>query len=797
MTRRALQLVLLLLLGAGLSATGAAWGMFWLAQGPGPAASGQLTIRGLGKPVQLVRDRLGVPHIAGRSLADAFRGLGVAHAQDRLWQMELLRRTASGELSEIFGSSALERDRLARTLGLRRTAQAELDTLDAETRGLLEAYAQGVNVWLAQLRDAHAPRPFELRWLGRDVADWTPVDTLSVIRLRAWLLTRSLGASLLLDQLVRELGGVASQDFFPEAPVPEESLAGLMRLGRTADLLAGTLGFNGPVGSLGILIGADRTANGAALLANDPHLEFQLPAIFYFAHIDTPELKLAGGTWPGVPLFWMGSNGKIAWGQVALHVSVSDVYDETLHPTQPALYDRAGRWIAAERRVESIALRWGGSEEIEVVTTRHGPLLAAVRPGDPVVRSYALRWTGLEAESGIKPLLALQRAPDWPVFRNALRGLAGPPATFLYADTRGNIGTQVAGWLPVRPIETGLLPVPGRSSYYDWRGFVEFDQLPSSFGTNLGWKVVTTRGDGSALPEPTTWLWSEGRAALRARERLAELRKPSLDDLVALEHERSSGRGLGRLRELLRALGPLEEPAERVRSELLAWDGGTDRDSVGVTLYHVFRQRLAEKLLTERLGDHPGLRELFGPAERFPGVLTDRFLDRVGGSEGAPLLKASLTETWSWLGGRISANPRRWNWGEVHKLRLIHAFETLGGPVLQQVGRGLARGPFPVPGDPDSVWTMYHGDLPTTGLMVGPAARYAVDLSDAEHAQIGLAGGQSGYPGDPHYDDALADWLRGRSRPLWMHPIDVAYHQDGVWELVPADRAAAGADRGR
>jgi len=783
----------LVLLGLGLL------GLLLLAQGlqqsstlrgSGPPLAGRAVVSGISAPVEISRDSFGVPHVRAAELRDAMRGLGFVHAQDRLWQMCVLRASATGRLAEIFGSGVLPQDRLARTLGFARSAARETEILEPETRALLEAYAEGINLWLDQLEAEPAWSPAELRWLELSPERWQIADTLAIVRMRAFLMSRSLGASLLLERLNRRLGGSGAQDFFPQQPPPPPPaprvIGSLRELGGVVDAMASGLGLDGPVGSLGFVVGSSRSSSGKPLLANDPHVEFQAPPVFYFAHLRTPEVAVAGATWPGVPAFWMGHNRNVAWGQVALHAVVSDLFDETLRPSDPDFYQAFGRWTPLDLRTEEIRVRGQRTQTLLVRETRHGPLLGSVLPEDPTVAGYSLKWTGAAPESGVQSWLALLRARNWDEFRAAIRILPSPPVTMLYGDTRGNSGTQVAGRLPMRAVPPGLLSVPGE---YDWSGFVPFEELPSNIGRKQAYRVVSTRGDGSAFAEPVEWLWASGGAADRLEARLRKRKRWSLEEVLGLQREQHSQRGIEAIERLLAGRKPQAESSRRVVELLRSWDGSTGAGSIGVSVYHVFRQRLLAQLLSERLrGQALPVEPLLG-AGPVPGLQLARFLDRLEPVLADELVERALAETWTTLGIEVSANPKRWIWGEVHQLRLTHSLERLGRDPFGWAGRSLGRGPFPAPGDPDSVWTMLHLELPTKSVVLGPAARYAVDLADLDHALFGLAGGQSGHPGSVFYDDGLGDWLRGDARPLWMHRIDVAYHEAGRWELVPDQRS--------
>lgn len=784
---RAIHRLVALAISAALIVGGLWAGSLWSSAVAELPASGRLVAGGISDPVSVMRDSRGVPHVQARSLRDAMFALGVAHAQDRLWQMETLRRSAAGRLAEIVGSPAVDGDRLARLLGLRSLAEAELRVLPRESRDLLDAYATGVNRWMDEIRTGSAPLPFEMRWLGVDPQPWTPEDSLAILRMRAWNQGRSLGASLFLDRVVRELGVVGTRDLFPEAPTRESAprVNALLDLGGVADRLARSTGQVGPVGSLGFLVGAGRTRSGAPILANDPHLLLDLPAAFYLAHIDAPRMEISGATLPGVPVFWVGTNRSIAWGQVALHAAASDLFDETLHPEDPLRYEQDGRWRRASRRREQIAVRGARDVEVEVVSTHRGPLLGALRPDDPRLRTLSLGWTGFGEQGAMDALLQLQVARGWKGFRAALRAYPGPAATFLYADRKGAIGTQVAGRLPLRSIPSGLLPVPGGSRFYDWRGFVPFEDLPSRYGAEIGWIVVSPRVTDAKLDGVVTWLWAAPGGADRLRQRLERMPDMTLEEATELQRETVSADGPRVILGILSDVLPASPKARQVRELLLAWDGGTDRDSPGAALYHLFQRQLLATIVARRMS--PDLaREVLALGEPVPGAAAARLFDRARADVSPEDVEQALEQTWSFLRTAISANPRKWTWGHIHELRLSHDFERRGEGSLPWIGRVFGRGPFPVSGDPSSVWAMFHQELPSKRAMVGPALRYVIDMGDANHARAALAGGQSGQPGSRHYDDLLEEWLTGGAAPLWMHRDDWAYHALGVWEVVPA-----------
>lgn len=771
---------------AGLLALGMPW---WWPLERGVAPDGALELETLEHEVRVVRDPFGVPHVYGEQLDDAFAGLGFAHAQDRLWQMDLLRRAASGRLSELFGAETLAEDRLARTLGFARAAERERKRLRRSTAALLQSYSAGVNGWIEELRAGRQALPFEYRWLGRLPEPWTVDDSLAIVHYRAWLLGRSLDTTLVLDRLVRELGGLASQEFFPR---PQETdhmrglLGSLLPLTHVADRSARVAGARGRVGSHGFVVGASRSHSGAPLLANDPHLELRSPPLFYLAQVSTPDWQVAGGTWPGAPVFWVGTNLSIAWGQVALHTSSSDLFWETLHPEKPGLYDRHGRWVELGRTEERIHVRDGADETLEVLRSRHGPLLGSVLPTESAAAELALQWTG-DGASGIEAHLAIQRARDWDTFRAAIEPLAAPAVTYLYADREGNIGSQVAGHLPVRAIDTGLLPVPGRSGLYDWKGAIPFEELPSAYGPELSWRVASTRPPDAEFTRPVSWLWTSPQTRQHTVDWLRRHSDVTLEDVTALQREQRAQAGPAEIRALLEGVELSRGPARALARELLDWDGSTDTDSFGAAVYHVFRHHLSLRLLESRL-EESQVQAVIDTAEPMPGMMLTGFLNRIDPEEARTHVERALEQTWSWFGLEVSSNPDKWRWGRIHRLTIAHDFARLGGPWLRWVGRSRRVGPLPVPGSADSMWAMHAGFAPPFEPRVGPVLRFAVDMISPEHPIVDLAGGQSGDPRSRSSVEGLQRWLEGRAHPLWMHAADVSYHAAGVWELAPPPR---------
>ncbi|MGQ0548876.1 MAG: penicillin acylase family protein, partial [Armatimonadota bacterium] len=464
-------LVLVLLVTVFAGASGA-----YLVRRAFPQTSGTLGVPGLTRPVEVIRDRWGIPHLFAQSSRDLLFAQGFVHAQDRLWQMELNRRAASGRLSEIFGEAALPTDRFLRTIGLRRAATAHLTSLSAQSRANLEAYAAGVNAFI---QGAGGRLPIEFTILRVKPEPWSPVDTLTYGKLMAWVLGGDWRAEILREHLHARFGERALERLWPEDPQspviapeatgtspPAQDLPGRPGVpvprGRRAQadpppdgppIVTGRQG----LGSNNWVVAADRTTSGGPLLANDPHLEGQMPSIWYLMHLNDDRHSMAGATFPGVPGVIIGHNRDIAWGLTNANPDVQDLFVERFDPNDPSRYLYKGQWVPATVIRESIKVKGRTYPVIEVVRiTRNGPVINTVVRG---LNAYmAIRWTALESSSIVEAVDAINRASSWEEFREAMRAWDAPSQNFVFAHRNGDIGYQMPGRIPIRTKGTGAQP---------------------------------------------------------------------------------------------------------------------------------------------------------------------------------------------------------------------------------------------------------------------------------------------------------------------------------------------------
>ncbi|HSQ71431.1 MAG TPA: penicillin acylase family protein, partial [Rubrivivax sp.] len=459
-----------------------------------PRTDGEISLPGAAAELRIERDADGIPTVRAGSARDAYFGLGVAHAQDRLWQMETHRRIGAGRLAEIFGASALETDRFLRALGVRRAAAAQWRGLDAASREALQAYAEGVN---AVLRQELRARPPEFVILGIEPEPWDPVDSLAWAIMMAWDLGANWNTELLRLRLALQMPVARIDQLLPAYPgeaLPVVADYAALFRGLKLDAaavqtawqklpeIAPPSGVEG-VGSNNWVVAGSHTTTGAPLLANDPHLKLSAPALWYFARLEAPGLKVAGATMPGLPVVVLGQNEHVAWGFTNTAPDVQDLYIEQLDPDDATLYRTPEGWAAFESVPEIIKVKGQADVPFTHRRTRHGPVISdagtsddVLGPRDKPAYVLALRWTALDADAAlISASLAMQQASSVQAFFDATRCWTAPMQNMAVADRAGRIGFVAPGRVPLRQPANdlhGLVPSPGWDARYDWAGWV-------------------------------------------------------------------------------------------------------------------------------------------------------------------------------------------------------------------------------------------------------------------------------------------------------------------------------------
>lgn len=778
-TRRVLLGLVLLVLIAVLAAAGTG---AYLIRRPFPVERGQLRVPGLRASVDVIRDRWGVPHIFAQSTHDLFFAQGYVHAQDRLWHMEFNRRIASGRLSEIFGDATLTEDRFLRTVGLRRAAELDLVSLDPETKAGLTAYAAGVNAFITQHRHR---LPIEFALLRFQPEPWVPQDTLAFAKLMAWVLGGNWEAEILRAHITSRFGERA-RTLLPPYPgdhpviVPEPAVSDLFKSPAVLALLDRARRWPG-VGSNNWVLSGARTSTGRPMLANDPHLEAQMPSVWYEMHLSGGGYNIIGSTFPGTPGVVIGHNEHIAWGVTNAGPDVMDLYVERFDPDDPTRYQYRGQWEPAKILREEIKVKGRAEPVLETVRiTRHGPIINNVVDG--LNAFLALRWTALEPSTIATSLLRLGLARNWVEFRDALRWWTVPAQNFVYADRDGNIGYQLPGRIPVRAKGRGLLPVPGWTGEYEWTGEIPFHELPSAFNPTRGY-IVTA--NNRIIPDGyrhfLTSQWDPGFRARRIEAMLREAPKVGLDEMKRAQTDVTSLPAQITVR-ALRDVRVDAEPAASLLRELQAWDGVLRADSRAAAIYEVFRITLLEEIFRPVLG--PDLfKRYLGHADFWQVALLQILQDRTSpwwGSEGRDgVIGRTLTKAERALTEKLGTDRSQWQWGRLHVMKFVHAIGRV--PALGRLFNAAAP---PTGGD---AFTVNNAGFNPATFMQGVVASYRqlIDVDDWDRSLSIHTTGQSGLPFHRHYRDLVPLWAAGQYHPMLFSRARIEQNAGGTLRLTP------------
>ena len=771
---RVRNVVLAILLALVLASSGTA-GLYWRwSRAALPKLDGHAQLPGLAAPATIRRDALGVPHIQAGSTPDAIRAQGYATAQDRLWQMDLLRRRAQGELAEAFGEGALRADRDARTLGLGHAAAASLAALDPDSRALLEAYAAGVNAYIASHRDA---LPLEFRMLRYEPRPWQAADTVAVGKLLALDLAQGWEAEAFRATVGDTLPPEVQDLLYPGAFPDDRILFGQDT--RTAPPAAEAA--DHARGSNNWVVSGAHTATGKPLLANDPHLGLAVPSIWTAVHLTTPDLDVAGVTLPGAPGVILGRNRRVAWGCTNVHDDSADLYVEEFDG-----YDRyrvPGGWETAEIREERIQVRDGPLSATShtvvhpVRVTRHGPVVE-IRG-----RLYALKWTSLDDTPELTAFLQMDRASNWEEFQEALRRFPGPSQNFVYADVDGRIAWYSAGRLPIRRSGDGSRPYRGATDEGDWTGFVPFESLPHLVDPPSG-RIVTANNRlvGADYPYVVTrggigpWRAAAIFRALESREGW------TADDMVRLQGERLSLPHLDLARALVDAAGRHrgDAPWDEIAREMTGWDGRMQADSRPAALAMGTFRTLGDRVIgprVNRVASAESLRRRSVAVHRLIRERPPAFIP-AGDEAWDGVLRGAWDSAVADLARTLGPDRARWSWGAMNRMAVHHPLSR----VVPRLALLLDPPVADMGGSSTSPNVLY---ISPSGAIEGPSMRFVADLADPDGIRLVNFMGQSGHPASPHYGDQFQPWVRVESPRMAFTPAAVARETRHTLTLVP------------
>jgi penicillin G amidase len=729
-----------------------------------PRIDGRMTLAGLHGEVTIVRDPDGIPTITARDDDDLAFALGFAHAQDRLFQMELQRRYGAGRLAELFGEPAVSIDTQMRVLGLYRAAEAAFPKLSPAARSGIDAYGAGVNAYIAMQGWMLPPEFLLLRFKPEP---WKPADTLAWGKLMDFQLGGNYRGELLRSRLARTVSpedmAVLYPDYPKDGPRTLAELAPLYRQLPLDQLYAALPAALGPrYASNNWVVDGTHSASGKPLLANDPHLGFSTPGFWYLARLKTPAHDIEGGTVAGTPLVIIGRNEKIAWGFTTTTADIEDVFIEKLDPGDANRYATPSGSAAFATRQETIVVRNGAPVTITVRSTRHGPVISDTLPGFSPAAGHvlALQATFLDDDDrSAEALWDIDRATDWASFRDGLKNLTGPPQNVVYADTGGTIGFIVPGRIPIRKTGDGWLPVPGWTGDYDWQGYVPFDALPQATNPATGHFVsANNKIVRDTYPYFISRDWDLPYRAERIEQLLAATPVQSPDASAAIQADTLS-LAAQRLVPLMIRIVPSNDTAREAIERLQVWDFHMDADKVEPLLFTAWLRAFARSVLFGRLGDAAANYWDLKP-DVMLAVLTQRpdwcADPKKPGETCETRLAAALDAALDELRRGYGNEMARWQWGRAHIAYFPNSvFERL--PLL----RDWLRVEIPTPGGYDTVNrgpSLIRDSEHPYEQRFGAGLRIVTDMAAPAEARMAIAPGQSGNPASSHYADLLSRW---------------------------------------
>ncbi|MGB0122675.1 MAG: penicillin acylase family protein [Silvibacterium sp.] len=789
--------IILLIVAAAAAAFG---GAIWLKHAMRdslPQLDGQLRLRGLTAAVTIRRDQHGVPHIQAATLDDLFMAQGYVTAQDRLWQMDMARRMAAGDVSAVLGPNFVEHDRMQRILLIRETAERIVANLSENDRRYFNDYAHGVNVFIATHED-HLPAEFRL--LRYRPQSWQPVDSALIIMGMVQLLDQRWDSKLDRERIVARLGPTLAaqlypvgswrdhpptqtipdlttpQPFIPDVPLDETQSS--MRGTSDKDLLhlrqlvegARTRCEGCTPGSNEWVVSGAHTASGKPILSNDMHLDHQIPDIWYETDLQAPNFHAAGVTIPGTLYIVAGHNDHIAWGFTALYADMQDLYIEQTNQ-QDEYRAPDGSWHPIERQRETIHVRGGRDVTVDIARTGHGPIITPLIPHEN--RTITLRWSAYDIPSNSSLTFAVDTAANWSDFRAAMSRWWGPSLNAVYSDDQGHIGYQTIGQIPNRPM--GIADLPIADINHEWQGYIPFDQLPSTLDpvngiiatansriTPENYAFAITDQWGDPYRNERIWKWLAGKDKLTSADMLAlqtDVYSEVDQELAqrfayAIDHAKNADRRLREAADLMRT-----------------WNGEVSIDSPAAAIVDAAKSALWPMLLRPKVGDDWQLYhwpESGFALEEFitnnpPGWLPPGYAS--WGDFLAAVVQQGLRNA--------PLNLKSWRYGYAHPINLEHPLYRL----LPWFKKWTGTGPQPEGGDTSTV--------KQKGRTFGPSQRFTIDWSDPDQATENIVMGESGDPLSAWYRDQWFYWYNGKTFTLPFTGPAVQAHATHTLRLLP------------
>ena len=729
-----------------------------------PKISGEVIVNTLDEDVTVTRDDMGVPHIEAQSDADLYRAQGYVQAQDRLFQMDLSRRQASGRLSEVVGDGAVRTDKFFRTFSLRHAAQQSWEGYDAETQQILQWFAEGVNAFIDEVKGTNK-LSFEFKLLGYEPEPWTPIDSLTIGKFMAYDLGGNWNLQAFRHWALQTYSEAEVEELMFSYPENAKSIieANLANPVQVADAFDPELLPNEFNGSNNWVVAGSKTESGEPLLADDPHLGLSSPSIWYQMHLQSPEQNVSGVIFAGIPGVILGHNEHIAWGVTNVNPDVQDLYIETVNPENPYEFEYDGKWYEAEVRDEPIKIKGGDVIDFEVITTKHGPVISNVMlENEKPSAVFSMQWTALEPTRELQAVVGFNKATNWKEFEEALLDFNAPAQNFVFADKAGTIAYKANGNVPIRKKGNAELPVPGNSSEYGWIGYIPYDELPRVVNPSEGY-VATANNEvvGEEYPYHLSNIWAQQYRYERIVELLESKEKLSVKDMKDIQMDAKNLYAVEFLPSLLETL-----KASKIANEyadalaiLEEWNYFDTVDQSTPLIFHHLMANLKESLFIDEMPEDlyklmPGKSQILDEMlrESYTGE-TVLWIEKRGGLE--KFVTAAFEKTMDDLSDEHGSNVKKWQWGDYHQLTFDHPL----GSANKYLGMVLNAKKIPVDGS--GITVMAAGYDALGNVDHGASWRFVADVSDLTKAEHIVGPGQSGHVKSNWYGNQIEAWAYG------------------------------------
>jgi penicillin amidase len=802
-----------------------------------PQESGKITLPGLQAHVEVQRDQLGIPHIYAQNTHDLFMAQGYIHAQDRFWQMDFWRHIGSGRLAEMFGQSQLNTDKFLRTLGWTRVAQTEIQQMDAETKNILQAYADGINTYLADHQNSALSLEYTvLKLLNPNYKPepWQLLHTLTWGKVMSYDLGDNLDTEIERSILIKTLTSQQVDQLIPPYPADHPVIVGQggrlggqggqegqegqgERLGGQGSNLSPMSppsplsvlphSFDSGIGSNNWVISGQRTAIGKPILANDPHLGVQIPSIWYEVGLHCLPKTAAcpydviGFSFPGMAGVIIGHNDRISWGVTNLEADVMDLFIEKINPNNPNQYEVNGKWVDMELLTEDIQVAGSQSVAQTVRYTRHGPIISdtfaplknfhqTAGINLPANYALALRWTALEPSTLASAIVKINLSQNWQEFRAGVRDFDVPAQNFVYADIDGNIGYQMPGKIPIRRNGDGRYPVPGWTDEFEWQEYIQFEKLPTVFNPESGYIVTANNAViGKDYPYLISSEWDYGFRA----QRIAEMIAAKKNSITVADVEKMQVDNKNLIAEnivpILLEIPLSNSRLEKVQRLLVGWDFQQNSDSTAGAIFAAFWKHLLADTFADQLpqGYLPtGSSRWFAVIRELVKQPNSDWWDNYKTpivENRDQIFQQAFAEAVDELERSFSKDASRWRWGNLHTVTFRN--QTLGKSGIAPIEALFNRGPFPSAGGSSIVnatgWNAAKGYT----VVSLPSMRMIVDLANWDNSVAIQTTGQSGHAFHRHYDDMIQPWRQFKYHPMLWQPEKVASSTAKSLMLMP------------